>query len=64
MSSDVKSGARAAKDVYLKFMSLWDTQAPDGAISFDEFCDFYRDLSAACDSDEAFAASMQAAWKL
>ena len=45
-------------------MSLWDTQAPEGAVSFDEFCDFSRDLAAACDSDEAFAASMQAAWKL
>ena len=45
-------------------MGLWDTEAPEGIVSFQEFCDVYRDISAAVESDEVFAAGMQAAWGL
>ena len=43
------------KEVFMQFMSLWDTQIPDGIITFDEFCDYYRDVSASIDTDEYFA---------
>jgi len=45
-------------------MSLWDTQVIDGVVSFDEFCDYYRDVSASVDTDEYFAVMMTNAWKL
>lgn len=48
----------------MQFMSLWDTQIPDGIITFDEFCDYYRDVSASVDTDDYFCVMMQAAWKL
>lgn len=45
-------------------MRLWDTQVADGIITFDEFIDYYRDVSASIDSDEYFEAMMRNAWKL
>jgi hypothetical protein len=60
---EIVNGTMAAKDVYLQFMSLWDTQVPDGIITFDEFCDYYRDVSANIDNDEYFGVMMQSAWK-
>ena len=45
------------------FMSLWDTQVKDGIVSFDEFLDYYRDISCSVDSDEDFVAIIDASWK-
>jgi len=52
------------KDVYMKFMSLWDTQVADGIVTFDEFCDYFRDVSASVDEDAYFEVMMKNAWKL
>ena len=60
---DVQNGRNPA-DAYQEFMSQWDTQVVDGVVSFDEFCDYFKDVSASLDSDEAFAAMMKSAWKL
>jgi len=51
------------KEAYMQYMSMWDTQEADGIVTFDEFCDYYRDISAGIESDEMFAAMMKAAWK-
>lgn len=48
----------------MKYMSLWDTQKADGIVTFDEFLDYYRDISASIDEDEYFAAMITSAWKL
>ena len=61
---EVASGAKSEHDVYMEFMSLWDTQVKDGVVTLDEFMQYYRDISASCDSDEEFCAIMDAAWKL
>ena len=45
-------------------MSLWDTQVADGIITFDEFCDYFKDVSASIDDDEYFRVMMVNAWKL
>ena len=45
-------------------MSLWETEKVDGIVTFEEFCDYYRDISAAVDTDEEFAAIMSSAWNL
>ena len=45
-------------------MKLWDTQIADGIVTFEEFVDYYRDVSASIDTDEYFAAMMKSAWKL
>ena len=48
----------------MKYMSLWETQEADGIVTFEEFCDYYKDISAAVQTDEQFAAIMKSAWGL
>ena len=52
------------EQVYKQFMSMWDTQVADSIVTFDEFCDYYRDVSASVDTDEYFGLMMKNAWKL
>jgi len=61
---EIVNGSMTPKEVFMQFMSLWDTQIPDGIITMDEFCDYYRDVSASIDNDEFFGVMMTAAWKL
>ena len=51
---DVVEGKKTEEQAYKEFMSLWDTQVADGIVTFDEFCDYYRDISASIDTDEYF----------
>jgi len=60
----VISGQSDPREIYMTFMSLWDTQVADGIVTFDEFLDYYRDISASYDDDAAFGAMMRSAWKL
>jgi Ca2+-binding EF-hand superfamily protein len=61
---DVLQGRRDPKDLYMDFMKQWDTQVADGIVTFEEFLDYFSDVSASIDSDEYFAAMMKSAWKL
>lgn len=61
---DIVHGRKDPKQVYLEFMSLWETQKADGIVSMEEFLDYFADVSASIDSDEYFAVMMQNAWKL
>jgi Ca2+-binding EF-hand superfamily protein len=60
---EVQSGSKSERDIFMEFMSLWETQEKDGIITFDEFSQYYSDISAGVDSDEEFEAIMQNAWK-
>lgn len=61
---DVVNRKKSPNEVYREFMSLWDTQVADGIVTFDEFCDYFRDVSASIDTDQYFAVMMQNAWKI
>uniref|UniRef100_A0A7S3IFE3 EF-hand domain-containing protein n=1 Tax=Strombidium inclinatum TaxID=197538 RepID=A0A7S3IFE3_9SPIT len=61
---DILQGTATQKEVYLKFMSLWDTQTPDGIVTLEEFCEYFRDVSAAVEKDEYFEAMMKSCWKI
>lgn len=61
---DVTQGKMDPKAAYMEFMKLWDTQVADGIVTFDEFLDYYKDVSASIDSDEYFGVMMANAWKL
>ena len=61
---DVLQGRREPKELYMDFMKQWDTQVADGIITFEEFLDYFTDVSASIDSDEYFAGMMKNAWKL
>ncbi len=61
---DVLQGKKSPEQVFREFMSLWDTQDKDGIVTFEEFCDYYSDVSASIDDDDYFAQMMRSAWKL
>lgn len=60
----MQSGKCTPEQVYEEFMSMWDTQNPDGIVTKDEFVEYFRDVSASIDTDEYFQVMMQNAWKL
>ncbi len=61
---EVINGKKTAMDVYREFMTQWDTQEKDGIVTFDEFVDYYTDISASIDDDEYFQLMIKQAWKL
>ena len=61
---EVVAGAASSKDVYLKFMSLFATQAVDGVITFEEWSDVMGKVSAMVASDDDFVALAKSMWGL
>lgn len=61
---DVLSGKKTREEVYSEFMSQWDTQIADGIVTFDEFMEYFKDVSASIDSDEYFEVMIRNAWKI
>jgi len=61
---EVVSGRKSQEQVFVEFMSLWDTQKKDAIVTFDEFVEYYSDISAGIDDDAYFTAVLTAAWKL
>lgn len=61
---DVQSGKKTPDEAFLDFMSQWDTQKKDGIITFEEFCDYFSDVSASIDTDDYFTQMMKSAWKI
>ena len=61
---DVLARRKTPEEAYREFMSMWDTQVADGIVNFEEFCEYFKDVSASIDTDEYFAAMMTSAWKL
>lgn len=61
---DIISGNKSAEQVFIEFMGQWDTQNRDANITFEEFCDYYSDVSASIEDDDYFTAMIKSAWKL
>ena len=61
---EVISGKKTEQDIFMEYMSLWDTQVKDGIVTLDEFKEYYKDISASVDTDEEFVAILKSAWKL
>ena len=61
---DFISKKKTAEEVYLDFMKQWDTKVADGIVTFDEFMEYFKDVSASIDTDEYFEVMMKNAWKL
>jgi hypothetical protein len=60
----VTSGRKKPNECYQEFMKMWDTQVADGIVTFDEFLDYFRDISASIDRDDYFALMMHNSWKI
>jgi Ca2+-binding EF-hand superfamily protein len=61
---EIISGKKSAEEVFVEFMAQWDTQSRDGTVTFEEFCDYYSDVSASIEDDDYFIAMIKSAWKL
>lgn len=61
---DVLSKKKTPEEVYREFMSQWDTEVADGIVTFDEFMEYFKDVSASIDTDEYFEVMMRNAWKI
>jgi len=61
---DLLSGKKTEEEIYREFMSQWDTEVADGIVTFDEFMEYFKDVSASIDSDEYFEVMMKNAWKI
>lgn len=57
---EVTQGQIDPQEVYMQIMSLWDTQDPNGNVTFDEFADYWSDISACIESDAEFEACVKA----
>lgn len=61
---DVQAGRMTEEQALRNFVSQWDRHDKDGIITFDEFLDYYRDISASIDDDEYFEVMIENAWRL
>ncbi|CAG9310039.1 unnamed protein product [Blepharisma stoltei] len=61
---DVVSGKKTDAEIFREFITMWDTEKPDGIVTLQEFARYYEDVSASIDNDDYFEAMLRQAWKL
>jgi calcyphosin len=61
---DFRSGKKNRDQILSDFLSQWDTLKKDGKVTLEEFLEYYKDVSATVDRDDAFEAIMRSAWHL
>jgi hypothetical protein len=61
---DVKEGKITPEQCVRDFGKQWDTLEQDGIITFDEFLEYYRDISAAIPMDDYFELMICNAWRM
>ncbi len=61
---DVVSGKKTAKEAMKEFMAQWGDVDSDGMVSFAEFEDYYKGVSASIDGDDYFELMIRNAWRI
>ena len=61
---DFRAGRKTRDQILNEFTDNWDTLKKDGNITFEEFLDYYKDLSAVVDRDDAFELRTRNGWRL
>ena len=61
---EVKSGKKTIKEAAKQFMGQWDDVDGDGSISYKEFEEHYKGVSASIDGDDYFELMMRNAWRI
>lgn len=68
---DVKQGRKSEDEVLTEFLDTFEMHSSllhpgeyNHKVSFDEFCEYYNNVSANIDNDEYFQLMMTNAWKL
>ena len=61
---EVRSGKKTTKEAYLEFMGQWERENKDGLVTFEEFEDYYKEVSASIDDDDYFELMIRNAWRI
>merc|ERR1712070_1153768 len=61
---EVISGEMSADDAAMLFLSNFERSSVDGIVTYPEFVEYYRDISAEIDDDEYFELMMRNAWHI
>jgi len=64
MHPDVLTKKLTEEEVMIGFMGQWDTLEKDGVVTFDEFIEYYKDVSCSVDEDDYFELMIRNAWQL
>jgi len=59
---EVKRGLKPDKEVFREFTSAWDISYADRLITFNDFFDYYADVSAGYEKDENFSLMLHSVW--
>jgi Ca2+-binding EF-hand superfamily protein len=60
---DFTSGKKTKKQAYIDFMRVWD-KSGDGLITYEEFEDYYKEVSSSIDGDDYFELMIRNAWRI
>jgi Ca2+-binding EF-hand superfamily protein len=61
---DVRSGKKTKDQALREFISQWDGKGGDGLVTYDEFEDYYKGVSASIDDDDYFELMIRNAWRI
>ena len=61
---EVKAGKKTIKEAAKEFMKQWDRDVQDGIVTYDEFEDYYKDVSCNIDGDDYFELMIRNAWRI
>ena len=61
---DVTMGKKTEKEALLEFMGQWEGGDKDGVVTYEEFEDYYKEISAGIDDDEYFELMIRNAWRI
>lgn len=61
---ELQAGRMDASEAVEDFLRQWDIDHHDGVVSWEEFLDYYRDVSLAVEDDELFVEIVRSAWNL
>jgi Ca2+-binding EF-hand superfamily protein len=61
---EVRGGRKTVKEAAKDFMQQWDRQEADGLVTYEEFEDYYKDISASVDDDTYFELMIRNAWRI
>jgi hypothetical protein len=61
---EVKTGKKTKQQALREFMSVWDKHEQDGLITYVEFEDYYKEISASIDGDDYFELMIRNAWRI
>jgi len=61
---EVQRGEADAQEARQDFLRQWNVAAADGSISFEEFLDYYKDVSMVVERDQDFVEVVRRGWDL